>query len=77
VLAARVGSMPEITGNAGVLFDPHDTDALARAMLEWSGEPASLQVLRERALQRAALFSWQRAAQMTLQSLQRCVGRAR
>jgi glycosyltransferase involved in cell wall biosynthesis len=77
VLAARVGSMPEIAGDAGVLFDPHDTDALARAMLSWSSEPASLQVLRERALQRAGLFSWQRAAQMTLQSLQQCVGRGR
>jgi len=77
VLAARVGSMPEITGDAGVLFDPHDIDALARALLDWSVEPPALQGLRERALQRATLFSWQRAAQMTLESLEHCAGRMR
>jgi glycosyltransferase involved in cell wall biosynthesis len=74
VLAARVGSMPEIVGDTGRLFDPHDTDALARGLLDWcSSDRAALDALRRSSLARAAQFSWQRAAQLTLESLERCV----
>src|SRR5262249_20247473 len=34
VIASNVTSLPEITGDAALLFDPHDVDALANAIRE-------------------------------------------
>lgn len=63
VAASAATALPEVVGNAGILFDPEDTAAIAqslRALLE-------SQPLRERCSaigrDRAAAFSWDRAAE--------------
>jgi glycosyltransferase involved in cell wall biosynthesis len=74
VIAANVASLPEVVGDAGLLVDPLDTDALAAAMqrLLTDAAPstplrASLRAeLRQRGLARAKLFSWPRCAWETL-----------
>ncbi|MFL7791188.1 MAG: glycosyltransferase, partial [Anaerolineae bacterium] len=73
VITSTASSLPEVVGNAGQLVDPTDTDALAGAMAK---------VLSSRDLQRemeaagrvqAAGFSWESAAQGTVDSYRRAL----
>lgn len=62
VIAARATSIPEVVGDAALLFDPTDTEALASAMSRVLADDALAADLRERGPRRAALFSWERTA---------------
>ena len=59
VAASTAGAIPEVCGDAAVLFDPTDVDAMAAAMLEADDRRDDL---RERGLARAALFTWDETA---------------
>lgn len=62
VLAAAASSLPEVVGDAGVLFDPHDDRAIADALLRVLTDPAARADLAARGPARAAQFSWDRTA---------------
>lgn len=66
VLAANVTSLPEVIGNAGVLFDPHDVDGLCEALHEIVSDRTRHDELAERSIRRAATFSWRRTAELYL-----------
>jgi glycosyltransferase involved in cell wall biosynthesis len=59
VAAANAGAIPEVCGDAAVLFDPNDADAIATGVLE---AEARAPELRERGLARAAAFTWAASA---------------
>ena len=59
VAAADAGSVPEVCGDAAVLFEPTDPEAIAAAVTE-ARERAT--ELSRRGLERAAAFTWDRAA---------------
>jgi glycosyltransferase involved in cell wall biosynthesis len=71
VVCADATSLPEVVGDAGLLVHPGDIDAMAAALLRILGEPDLRASLAERALQRAAQFSWRTAAQQTLEVYRR------
>jgi len=73
VLASSAGSLPEVVGDAGLLFDPHDVAAMSAAILEISTNAGMRSELQERALQRSSQFSWVAAAQMVFPVLQAAV----
>jgi glycosyltransferase involved in cell wall biosynthesis len=56
----------EVVGDAGVLVDPGDPDALGDALVAYLGDGGRQRDLRARARPRAARFSWDRAAADTL-----------
>ena len=66
VVASNTTSIPEIVGEAGILVNPVQDEQIANAMDELAGDEKRLTVLRLAAKERAALFSWERAAQQTL-----------
>ena len=66
VVTSSVSSLPEVAGDAALLVDARDTSAIAFALRALLGRPELAADLRERGFKRAALFSWQRAAQQTL-----------
>jgi glycosyltransferase involved in cell wall biosynthesis len=70
VIAANVSSLPEVVGDAGLLVNPLDSDALAAAMQRLLTDAALRAELRQRGLARAKLFSWPRCAQETLAVLE-------
>jgi glycosyltransferase involved in cell wall biosynthesis len=70
VAASRRGSIPEVVGEAGVLFDPADPDDMARALESVLADETLRQRLRAAGLARAALFSWETAAARTLDVLE-------
>jgi|YNPNPStandDraft_1061719.scaffolds.fasta_scaffold04578_7 glycosyltransferase involved in cell wall biosynthesis len=66
VVASTAGAVPEVVGEAGLLVHPNDVEGWAEAMARlWSDETLR-RTLREKGLERAALFSWKRAARETL-----------
>ena len=59
VAASNAGAIPEVCGDAAVLFDPADVEAMAAAMLEADTRRDELSTL---GLARAALFTWDETA---------------
>jgi glycosyltransferase involved in cell wall biosynthesis len=66
VVTSNVSALPEVVGDAGVLVDPHDVDALAVAIWRILGDEQLRASLIEKGFRRAAVFSWDKAAQETL-----------
>jgi glycosyltransferase involved in cell wall biosynthesis len=66
VAASRAGSLPEVVGDAGVLFDPLDVDDIARGLRLLLDDPARRDHLAALALRRAATFDWGRSAESLL-----------
>jgi len=67
VVAGRSAAVAEVTGGAARLFDPADKDGLTRALLDILDDAAARRALAEAGLRRAAGFSWERTARMTLE----------
>lgn len=64
-IASNRTSLPEVVGDGGLLVEP-EPDALAASMVEVLNTPALAADLRERGVARAATFSWDRTARLTL-----------
>ena len=67
VLTSNRSSMPEVAGDAALLVDPEDTEAIAHALWRLYSDDALRTELRRRGRARAQQFSWQQAARATLQ----------
>ena len=66
VCAARVSSIPEVVGEAAILFDPHDCDDMARAIERGLADPELRSRLISRGLERAKGFTWENTAMSVL-----------
>ena len=66
VISSDAACLPEIVGEAGLLFPPDDTESLARHLLTVTEDHESAERLRRAGLSRAADFSWDRTARKTL-----------
>jgi glycosyltransferase involved in cell wall biosynthesis len=75
VACARASSLPEVAGDAALLFDPGSEEEIARAIERLLGDPALAQSLRARGALRAREFTWQRTARLTLDTYSRALGR--
>jgi glycosyltransferase involved in cell wall biosynthesis len=73
VACADASSLPEVAGDAALLFDPHDEPAIAQAISRLLGEPALAERLRAAGLQRAQRFTWERTARATIDSYLRAL----
>ncbi len=62
VACSDAAALPEVTGGAARLFDPHDPEAIAAAVLEVLAAPTDW---ARRGLERAAGFSWAQTARAT------------
>jgi glycosyltransferase involved in cell wall biosynthesis len=67
VIASNVSSLPEIVGDAGILIDPQDVQALAAILKNLLEDGERRTELREAGLARASQFSWERAAREMLE----------
>ncbi len=65
-IVSSAGSLPEITGDAGLIFPPDDPGALAVAMQRLARDTALRASLAEKARKRAPLYTWRRAAKQTV-----------
>jgi glycosyltransferase involved in cell wall biosynthesis len=66
VVAGNRGGLPEVVGDAGLLVDPTDVDALREAMYTLAGQEPLRAALRARGLARARAFTWRHVAEATV-----------
>lgn len=77
VLASNTTSIPEVAGDAAVLVDPTDTDAIKHAIISTTTSKNRLKELSEKGLTRCSEFSWQCAAAKILTILKNLESRSR
>jgi glycosyltransferase involved in cell wall biosynthesis len=75
VACSNVSSLPEVAGDAALLFDPHDESAIASAAERLLADPHEAERLRKRGRERARSFTWERTARLVLDSYARALGR--
>jgi glycosyltransferase involved in cell wall biosynthesis len=64
VVASTAGALAEVLGDAALLVDPYDEDALAQAL---EAAAANRGEMRRRGILRAARYTWEAAAAQTWQ----------
>jgi glycosyltransferase involved in cell wall biosynthesis len=77
VLCSNRTSLPEVVGDAGLLFDPEDKNALGELILALLRNKGLRRELSARGLARAELFSWERTAAGILSSCEKALGKDR
>ncbi len=65
VACSNVSSLPEIAGEAALLFNPHDVRSMTEALERGLTDETLRASLRARGLARAGQFTWGRAARQT------------
>jgi glycosyltransferase involved in cell wall biosynthesis len=66
VLTSSVSALPEIAGDAAILVDPRDVEAIRDAMLRLAGDSALCARLAAAGAIRARQFSWQTCAEQVV-----------
>jgi len=74
VVAGNQTSLPEVVGDAGLLVDPFNVEALAGAIARVIDDSSLRERLRDRGLERASHFSWRATARLTLEAYKRAMG---
>jgi glycosyltransferase involved in cell wall biosynthesis len=75
VVASRISAIAEVTGEAALLFDPHDAREMAEAIEAVLGNAELQKAMRQQGLVRAAQFSWGRTAAAILGMLKEAARR--
>ena len=70
VIAGNKASLPEVVGDAGLLVDPFNIDALAAAIGTVIDNPNLRSKLKVDGLKRALMFNWRETAKRTLEVYQ-------
>ena len=66
VIVSNISSLPEVVGEAGILIDPKDKDALCDGILRIYNNPQLREELSVKLLERSKLFSWEKCAKETI-----------
>jgi glycosyltransferase involved in cell wall biosynthesis len=69
VVVSDGGALPEVVGEAGMIFCLSDPDGLTDALKEYLSNARLRSILKEKGLARAAEFSWQTTAERIWKSL--------
>lgn len=75
VAVSRAASLPEVCGDAALYFDPADTADLAAALRRMIGDNRLRGELTFKGKQRAREFSWERAADQTVEVIRNVMQR--
>jgi alpha-1,3-rhamnosyl/mannosyltransferase len=66
-------SLPEVVGDVGLLIDPDDPGTLLKALDRVLDDETWHAAQRSASLRRAALFTWERTAQIVLNTYRSCL----
>lgn len=71
VACSDVSSLPEVAGDAALLFDPRSPEDIAQAISRLIADPELRADLIERGAARCRTFTWDQTAELTLESYER------
>jgi glycosyltransferase involved in cell wall biosynthesis len=74
VASTNASSLPEVAGDAALLFDPGEVSEIAGALARLLDDEELRGRLRSLGRKRVELFTWERAARLTLDSYARALG---
>lgn len=74
VITSRAASLPEVAGQAAVLFDPRSAAELEAAMVRIAGDAKLRESLREKGKTNVRRFSWEDAANQTARIYENVLG---
>jgi glycosyltransferase involved in cell wall biosynthesis len=77
VVASNAASLPEVCGDAVRYVDPYDVESIAQGIHEVLTDEVMRQNLRAKGLERAELFSWEKAAKEHLKIFEECLSKKR
>ncbi len=63
VITSHAGALPEVAGDAAIQVDPTSVEAMAEAMRTLLLDEGLRSALRQKGMERACKFSWERSAQ--------------
>ena len=69
VIVSNGGALPEVVGDAGLIFDLSKLDTLSETMRICLSDPILRQSMKEKGLARAKLYSWQNTAELIWKTL--------
>jgi glycosyltransferase involved in cell wall biosynthesis len=75
VLTSSASSLPEVAGDAAVLVDPHDANAIAAGLQRLVDDAALRERLGAAGVERARVFSWDTAIERTWAVYQELIAR--
>ena len=67
VMASNSSALPEVVGDAALLFDPLDITMIAETMFQLATDHALRQQLMERSKQQTQLYTWEKTAQQLVE----------
>lgn len=73
VLTSNTSSLPEVVGDAALLVDPYDEDAISQGMLTLLHDTGLRKRLSTAGIQRASCFSWDRTIDIMVDAFQKVV----
>lgn len=73
VVTSNVTSLPEVVGDAGLMVEPTDAPALADALQRVLCNAGLRDEMCRKSILRAAQFTWQRTAELTIESYRKAV----
>jgi glycosyltransferase involved in cell wall biosynthesis len=77
VLSSNRTSLPEVVGDAGILFDPANSETLSSLILEVLSNGTLLKKLTEKGFNQAEKFSWEKTAAGLLKSFEKAINERR
>ncbi len=75
VACSNASSLPEVAGEAALLFDPHDEAAIATAISRLLADESLRARLQSLGVAQVQRFTWERTARLTLESYARAMQR--
>lgn len=66
VLCSNMTSLPEVSGDAGVMFDPHSAEDMAEKIRSVWDDEARRREMRVKGFERVKLFNWDDTAKQTM-----------
>ncbi|MEJ7768868.1 MAG: glycosyltransferase family 1 protein [Chitinophagaceae bacterium] len=73
VISSNTTSMPEVAGNAALLVDPYNVEAIKSAMVRLYSDPALRNELVVKGRLQKNIFSWERTANDMWKSIEKCL----
>lgn len=70
ILTSNLCSLPEVVGDAGMLIDPYNVEAIANGMRRLVDDSELRQTFRQKGLLRASQYTWRRTGAKTTAVLQ-------